>query len=88
MNYDRTEMPTSYDAGRAYPPHVLRYWLEIIAQSVPKGSVSDILDLGCGTGRYSNALADYYAANVVALDPSDKMLTAARRKASARAVRN
>jgi ubiquinone/menaquinone biosynthesis C-methylase UbiE len=84
VNYDRTEMPAGYDAGRGYPPRVLRYWLDVIAQSVPKGSVSEILDLGCGTGRYSNALVEYYDANVVAIDPSDKMIAIARRKAEPR----
>jgi ubiquinone/menaquinone biosynthesis C-methylase UbiE len=84
MNYDKTEMPAAYDAGRGYSPSVLAYWLDIISQSVPKGSASQILDLGCGTGRYSNALADYYDASVIALDPSEKMLAEARRKASAR----
>ncbi len=84
MNYDQTEMPAGYDAGRGYPPDVLAYWLDVISQSVPKGSVSEILDLGCGTGRYSNALADYYDAAVTAIDPSEKMLAEARRKASPR----
>ena len=77
-------MPAGYDAGRGYSPGVLAHWLEIISQSVPKGSVSRILDLGCGTGRYSNALADYFEASVVGIDPSEKMLAQARRKASAR----
>jgi ubiquinone/menaquinone biosynthesis C-methylase UbiE len=84
MDYDKTEMPAAYDAGRSYAPGVLAHWLDVISQSVPKGSISEILDLGCGTGRYSNALADYYNADVVALDPSEKMLAEARRKASPR----
>jgi ubiquinone/menaquinone biosynthesis C-methylase UbiE len=84
VNYDQTEMPAAYDAGRGYPPGVLAYWLDVISQSVPKGSVAEILDLGCGTGRYSNALADYYGASVTAIDPSEKMLAEARRKASPR----
>jgi len=46
MNYDKTEMPAAYDAGRGYSPGVLAYWLDVISQSVPKGSVSEILDLG------------------------------------------
>lgn len=84
MNYDKTEMPSAYDAGRGYSPGMLAYWLDVISRSVPKGSVSEILDLGCGTGRYSAALADYYEANVIAVDPSEKMLAEARRKASQR----
>ncbi len=84
MNYDNTEMPAAYDAGRGYSPGTLARWLEVISLSVPKGSVSKILDLGCGTGRYSNALADYFGASVIGMDPSQKMLAQARRKASER----
>ena len=84
MNYDQTNMAAGYDAGRAYSPQVLAYWLDVISRSVPKGSVSEILDLGCGTGRYSNGLADYFQASVVGIDPSEKMLAEAQRKASAR----
>src|SRR6202451_1713498 len=84
VNYDKTNMPAAYDAGRGYSPRVLAYWLDVISKSVAKGSVSEILDLGCGTGRYSNALADYFEANVIAVDPSEKMLAEARRKASQR----
>jgi ubiquinone/menaquinone biosynthesis C-methylase UbiE len=40
----------------------------------------EILDLGCGTGRYSGALASHFQARVVAVDPSEKMLAEARRK--------
>ena len=84
MDYDQTDMAAGYDAGRGYPPAVLAYWLDVIARSVPKGSVSEILDLGCGTGRFSNALADHFEASVVGIDPSGKMLAEARRKASSR----
>ncbi len=84
MNYDQTEMPAAYDAGRGYSASALAFWLDVISQSVPKGSVSEILDLGCGTGRYSNALAEYFEASVVGIDPSEKMLAQARRKASSR----
>ncbi|HEX9170173.1 MAG TPA: methyltransferase domain-containing protein, partial [Roseiarcus sp.] len=37
-------------------------------------------DLGCGTGRYSAALASHFGARVVAVDPSEKMLAEARKK--------
>ena len=84
MNYDQTDMPAAYDAGRSYSPGVLEYWLDVISRSPPRGSVSEILDLGCGTGRYSTALAKYFDANVVGVDPSEKMLAQARQKASGR----
>ncbi len=82
MDYDKTRMPPSYDAGRSYPPAVLAFWLGVISRWVPQGTVSDIVDIGCGTGRYSAALANHFDARVVALDPSEKMLAEARRKVS------
>ena len=84
MDYDKTKMPSSYDAGRSYPPAVLAYWLEVISRWVPQGTISDIVDIGCGTGRYSVALANHFDARVIALDPSEKMLAEARKKVSPR----
>ncbi|MFZ1887117.1 MAG: class I SAM-dependent methyltransferase [Candidatus Binataceae bacterium] len=84
MDYDKTKMPSSYDAGRSYPPAVLAFWLSVISRWVPQGTISDIVDIGCGTGRYSVALANYFDARVFALDPSEKMLAEARKKVSPR----
>ncbi|MHB8384774.1 MAG: class I SAM-dependent methyltransferase [Candidatus Binataceae bacterium] len=84
MDYDKTTMPSAYDAGRSYPPAVLAFWLGVISRWVPQGTVSDIVDIGCGTGRYSAALANHFDAHVIALDPSEKMLAEARKKVSPR----
>ena len=84
MDYDLTNMPAAYDAGRAYSPAVLTLWLDVISRWVPNATVSDILDLGCGTGRYSTALAEYFDARVMAVDPSEKMLAEARKKSTER----
>jgi ubiquinone/menaquinone biosynthesis C-methylase UbiE len=86
VDYDKTQMPASYDAGRGYPPSVLAYWLDIIARSMDGVAIAHILDLGCGTGRYSEPLAARFDAQVIAVDPSEQMLTAARAKASDRRV--
>jgi ubiquinone/menaquinone biosynthesis C-methylase UbiE len=79
MEYDRTAMPANYDAGRSYRPVVMAAWLETIARWVPK-TIGNLLDLGCGTGRYAGALATRFASPVVAVDPSEKMLAEAARK--------
>jgi SAM-dependent methyltransferase len=83
MDYDRSHIPAGYDAGRGYSPEVLSMWLDVIAECAPPG-VANILDLGCGTGRYSGALAEHFAARVAALDPSQKMLIQARAKRAPR----
>ena len=63
---------------------MLALWLDVISRWVPKGTVSEILDIGCGTGRYSMALAAHFNARVIAVDPSEKMLAEARKKATER----
>jgi ubiquinone/menaquinone biosynthesis C-methylase UbiE len=84
MDYDKTNMSAVYDAGRGYSPAVLALWLDVISRWVAKGAVSEILDIGCGTGRYSTALAAHFDAHVIAIDPSEKMLAQARKKATER----
>jgi ubiquinone/menaquinone biosynthesis C-methylase UbiE len=83
VDYDQTNMPAAYDAGRAYSPTVLALWLDVISRWVPNGA-SDILDIGCGTGRYSTALAEHFDARIIAIDPSEKMLAEARKKSTER----
>jgi ubiquinone/menaquinone biosynthesis C-methylase UbiE len=80
MDYDQTSMPSTYDQARAYSPETLDFWLEIISSAIAGTRLTTILDLGCGTGRYSGALAEKFGAQVFAVDPSEKMLAEARRK--------
>lgn len=68
MDYDKSRRPSAYEAGRSYAPEVLAFWLGVISRWVPKGAVSDIVDVGGGTGRYSSALANHFDARVIALD--------------------
>ncbi|MFZ1991118.1 MAG: methyltransferase domain-containing protein [Alphaproteobacteria bacterium] len=82
MDYDQTSMPASYDAGRGYSSKALQTWLDKISAVASGRNIEDILDLGCGTGRYSSALAAHFAARVTGVDPSEKMLAEARKKSS------
>ena len=84
MDYDTTTMPAVYDAGRGYSRQTLALWLAVIERAAAGGRrIEAILDLGCGTGRYSGALAAHFGAAVTAVDPSEKMLAEARRKEAA-----
>ncbi|MEO0601630.1 MAG: class I SAM-dependent methyltransferase, partial [Myxococcota bacterium] len=84
MDYDQTEMPESYDRGRRLADGVLDRWMAVVRQAAP-ASVRRVLDLGCGTGRFSGALADAFPrAAVIGVDPSTKMLAQARAKAHPR----
>lgn len=80
MDYDATDIPVVYDRGRDHGPEVLQLWMDVVASSVAKHQIKTILDLGCGTGRFSEALATHFAAAVIGVDPSTKMLDQARKK--------
>jgi ubiquinone/menaquinone biosynthesis C-methylase UbiE len=79
MDYDRTNIPAGYDRGRDHGPEVLELWMNAIAAHLDD-SPHTILDVGCGTGRFSDALSVHFDADVVGLDPSLKMLDRAREK--------
>ena len=80
MDYDSTEIPAGYDRGRDHGPEVLRLWMNVVAAYVGTRHLNTILDLGCGTGRFSEALAAHFDAEVIGIDPSQKMLDQALRK--------
>jgi ubiquinone/menaquinone biosynthesis C-methylase UbiE len=80
MDYDLTDIPAAYDRGRDHGPEVLDIWMHTLEAHLQGIHVMRILDLGCGTGRFSEALAVYFTAEVVGIDPSEKMLKRAREK--------
>ena len=80
MDYDATEIAAAYDRGRDHGPEMLNLWMNVVASNLKDQEIKTILDLGCGTGRFSEALANRFDAEVIGLDPSRKMLEQARRK--------
>jgi ubiquinone/menaquinone biosynthesis C-methylase UbiE len=80
MDYDKSDIANVYDQARALAPEVQRQWLNLLSKHVSRNAISLILDLGCGTGRFSEPLAEHFAARVIGIDPSHKMLDEARRK--------
>ena len=80
MNYDQTNIASAYNAGRGYSPATLALWLKVFTPWLPEGAT--VLDLGCGIGRYSEILAEHFGAQVVGVDPSEKMLAQAQKKAT------
>ncbi len=80
MNYDLTEIPAGYDRSRDHGPEFLELWMHALEPHLLGLDVGRILDLGCGTGRFSEALAIYFSAEVVGIDPSVKMLERALEK--------
>jgi ubiquinone/menaquinone biosynthesis C-methylase UbiE len=80
MDYDSTTIPAGYDLARSHTPEVLDLWMNALASCFDRGSISIVLDLGCGTGRFSQVLASRFDADVVGIDPSAKMLEQALAK--------
>jgi len=80
MDYDATDMARGYDRGRDHGPQFSELWMNVVESYVGKGRVDTILDLGCGTGRFSESLARHFSALVIGVDPSFKMVKEARRK--------
>src|ERR1700680_1859150 len=79
MDYDKTKIATTYDAARGYRPEVLGRWLDLIAANV-SAQPKLIVDLGCGTGRFTHPLAEGFPTRVIGSDPSEKRLDEARKK--------
>lgn len=86
MDYDAFNIAATYDKGRAITPEALRQWRELLTEHIDADSVSLVVDLGCGTGRFSELLAAHFGAKVVAIEPSRKMLDQARRRLAAGSV--
>lgn len=84
MDYDQTVMARDYDRARAIDAQSMQLWLAAFAARVPVAA--RIVDLGCGTGRFTQALADFYGATVLGVDPSETMLEQATAKAHSAAV--
>ena len=82
MNYDRTEIPAAYDKARALAPKTRRLWQDLLSVHVDRTRISLVVDLGCGTGRFSELLAAHFGVQVVGIDPYHKMLKQARHKAT------
>ena len=80
MDYDKTDIATDYDKARALAPETLRLWRDLLSANIDHAAISLIIDLGCGTGRFSEVLATHFGAEVIGIDPSRQMVDQARRK--------
>jgi SAM-dependent methyltransferase len=80
LDYDRTNIPAAYDRARDHGPEFLELWMKVVGSQVDTNTTRAILDLGCGTGRFAQGLADKFNADVVGIDPSIKMLREALNK--------
>jgi len=66
-----------YDSARNLPSKTIAVWLEALKSYVPQQEIGKILDLGCGTGRFTSALSKAFQCSVVGVEPSSAMLNVA-----------
>jgi ubiquinone/menaquinone biosynthesis C-methylase UbiE len=78
VDYD--QLAAVYDRDRAVPLEALEPWRAALVAYLPPASGLPVLDLGAGTGLFSAAIAQWFDAAVVAVEPSEGM----RRQARAR----
>jgi ubiquinone/menaquinone biosynthesis C-methylase UbiE len=76
VDYD--QVAAVYDRDRAVPLAAMEPWRTALAAYLPPASGLPVLDLGAGTGLFSVALARWFGAEVVAVEPSEGMRRQAR----------
>ncbi|MEK6283114.1 MAG: class I SAM-dependent methyltransferase [Acidobacteriota bacterium] len=74
--YNESAAARRYDSARSLPPETNSLWLEALRSSMPLG-LGRVLDLGCGTGRFTRGLAETFGCPVVGVEPSAAMLKVA-----------
>ena len=76
-DYNRPGTGSAYVAGRSLSAETLARWMDAVAPWLPGSAAPRILDLGCGTGRFTGPLAERFGGTVVGADPSPEMLATA-----------
>ena len=74
FHYDDTTIHLEYDSGRELHDDVVGMWMHAMSSKVDRNKIEYILDLGCGTGRFSEKLSRHFGARVHGIDPSENML--------------
>lgn len=72
--YSKIETANRYDSARSLPSQTKTQWLDALRSSIPEQQIRKILDLGCGTGRFTAALGKAFECSVVGVEPSRAML--------------
>ena len=78
VDYNSKGFGKTYVASRELPAETLSQWLDAIAEWMPPAAAPVIVDLGCGTGRFVEPLAQRFKAKVIGIDPAYDMLKEAK----------
>src|ERR1700683_1584587 len=76
VDYDE-RLHAVYAKGRQMPAATLQQWMTAFSHRLPGRRPLAMLDLGCGIGRLTPALAETFGGPVVGVEPSEKMVTQA-----------
>lgn len=75
--YEQSEAAKHYDLARNLPEQSQSLWMNALKSLIPKQKIEKILDLGCGTGRFTSALGNAFECSVIGIEPSGAMLSLA-----------
>ena len=74
-----TSISAHYQTARALAAETAETWCALLQPFLTPFAVPTIVDLGCGTGRFSALLAERFQARVIGVDPALAMLNTAVR---------
>ncbi len=84
--YQESDVHERYDRGRTLNADVTLALVESLRRHAPP-AVRLVVDLGCGTGRFTATLAEAFAAPVVGVEPAPNMRATAEAKQHQASVR-
>jgi ubiquinone/menaquinone biosynthesis C-methylase UbiE len=76
VDYDERQYRV-YAQARALSEEAVADWMTVFARHAPQNRPLTVLDLGCGTGRFTPALAATFGGPVYGVEPSERMRAAA-----------
>ena len=77
---DYDKIASFYDQGRTISDQNIDLWLDLIKEFSKASSGARVLDLGCGTGRFTIPMATKLRLSVTGADSSREMLAKAKEK--------
>jgi ubiquinone/menaquinone biosynthesis C-methylase UbiE len=72
VDYDE-RLHAVYERGRVLPPETVATWMAALRRNADTRRPLTVLDLGSGTGRFSDAIAETFGGPVYGVEPSARM---------------
>ncbi len=82
LHSNKEEQGENFDDHRKISDWLMQRWLRRIGDSCKLSAESLVLDIGCGTGRFTIPIADKFDCRVIGIDNNDQWLDLAKRKCS------